>query len=128
MKQVFQDLKNGKTIIADVPAPKIGTASILVETNCSLISPGTEKMLRDFGKASYLSKAKQQPEKVAQVLDKVKTDGIIATYESVVSKLNEPIPLGYCNVGQVVQATSDVNNINKHIQNHFDSDFDTLPE
>ena len=68
-------------------------------------------MLRDFGKASYLSKAKQQPEKVAQVLDKVKTDGIIATYESVVSKLNEPIPLGYCNVGQVVQATSDVNNI-----------------
>ncbi len=33
----------------------------------------------DFGKAGWLSKAKQQPDKVKMVVDKIKTDGQIAT-------------------------------------------------
>jgi len=58
-------------------------------------------MLVDFGRAGWLSKARQQPEKVREVLEKARTDGVAATYEAVRSKLDEPMPLGYSNVGQV---------------------------
>jgi len=64
-------------------------------------------MLVDFGKASLLSKARQQPDKVTQVLNKVRTDGLMTTVEAVRSKLSQPIPLGYSNVGIVADAGSD---------------------
>jgi NADPH:quinone reductase-like Zn-dependent oxidoreductase len=60
-------------------------------------------MLVEFGKASLLEKARQQPDKVWQVLDKVKTDGLVPTLTAVRSKLDQPIPLGYCNVGVVLE-------------------------
>jgi len=66
------------------------------------VSAGTERMLVDFGKADWLGKARQQPDKVKQVLDKVSTDGLLTTLEAVRSKLDQPLPLGYCNVGTVV--------------------------
>ena len=59
-------------------------------------------MLVDFGKASLISKARQQPEKVQQVLAKARTDGLITTFQAVQSKLDQPLPLGYCNVGTVL--------------------------
>ena len=59
-------------------------------------------MLVDFGKANFIQKAKQQPDKVKMVLDKVKTDGLRPTLEAVFNKLGQPLPLGYCNVGKVV--------------------------
>jgi threonine dehydrogenase-like Zn-dependent dehydrogenase len=74
----------------------------------SLISAGTERMLVDFGRAGLLAKARQQPEKVAQVLDKVRTEGLLTTVEGVRSKLGQPIPLGYCNVGVVREAGAGV--------------------
>ena len=101
MKQIIQDLKSGDTILEDVPVPKVKFGSILIKTTNSLVSLGTEKMLVEFGKASYIDKARQQPDKVKMVLDKVKTDGIKPTLNSVLNKLNQPLPLGYCNVGVV---------------------------
>lgn len=74
----------------------------MIQTRVSLVSAGTERMLVEFGKASLLEKARQQPDKVLQVLDKVKTDGIVPTLMAVRSKLDQPIPLGYCNVGTVI--------------------------
>jgi predicted dehydrogenase/threonine dehydrogenase-like Zn-dependent dehydrogenase len=59
-------------------------------------------MLVDFGNANWLDKARQQPEKVKQVFDKVRTDGPFTTLEAVRSKLEQPLPLGYCNIGSVV--------------------------
>ncbi len=102
MKQLVQNLKNGATSLIDAPAPNVIDGCLLINTNLSLISPGTEKMLIDFGKANFLNKAMQQPQKVRQILEKAKNDGIYATYEAVNSKLSEPITLGYCNVGEVV--------------------------
>lgn len=103
MKQITQDLKKGKTVLEEVPVPKVRLGQVLIKTTRTLVSLGTERMLVEFGKASYLDKAKQQPEKVKMVIDKVKTDGLMPTYESVVNKLNQPLPLGYCNVGEVVE-------------------------
>ena len=102
MKQIIQDLKDGKTILEDVPVPQINSGYVLVKTSRTLVSLGTERMLVDFGKANFIDKARQQPDKVMQVLDKVKTDGIKPTYESVMNKLGQPLPLGYCNVGEVI--------------------------
>jgi predicted dehydrogenase/threonine dehydrogenase-like Zn-dependent dehydrogenase len=106
MKQILQDIANGRTYIAEAPAPVAGREGVLIHTRVSLISAGTERMLVDFGRASYLEKARQQPEKVRMVLEKVRTDGLMTTIEAVQSKLAQPLPLGYCNVG-VVAALGD---------------------
>lgn len=103
MKQVLQSLKTGVIELADVPCPVVRAGHLLIQTTHSLISPGTERMLVEFGQASLLSKARSQPDKVKQVLDKIRTDGLLPTLEAVFSRLDEPLPLGYCNVGRVVE-------------------------
>jgi len=108
MKQILQDLSNGKTFIIESPIPKVSKNSLLIQTSKSLISAGTERMLVEFGKASYLQKAKKQPEKVRMVLDKIKTDGLKTTFDAVKAKLDQPLPLGYCNVGVVVEVGEQV--------------------
>lgn len=101
MKQIVQDLKNGATILEEVPVPQVRPGYVLIRTTRTLVSLGTERMLVEFGKANLIDKARQQPEKVKQVLDKIKTDGLIPTLEAVFNKLGQPLPLGYCNVGRV---------------------------
>ena len=106
MKQILQNLKNGATEIVEVPCPACGSGYVLIRTTRSLVSAGTERMLVDFGKAGWIEKARSQPDKVKQVLDKIRTDGMIPTVEAVFNKLDEPLPLGYCNAGTVVKVES----------------------
>lgn len=101
MKQILQDLARGETYIQEAPAPSPSRDALVIDTSVTLISPGTERMLVDFGRASLVDKARQQPDKVKMVLDKIRTDGLFTTLEAVQSKLNQPLPLGYCNVGIV---------------------------
>tara|TARA_R110000751_G_scaffold68236_2_gene138900 strand:+ start:10579 stop:12699 length:2121 start_codon:yes stop_codon:yes gene_type:complete len=102
MKQVLQNISNGETSLVDVPCPQIKNDSLLISTSKTLVSAGTERMLIDFGKANFIDKARQQPDKVKMVLGKIKTDGLMPTIEAVKSKLDQPLPLGYCNVGTVL--------------------------
>jgi len=102
VKQIIQDLKNGNTILEEVPAPNVKPGHLLIETTRSLVSLGTERMLVEFGKSSLIQKAKQQPDKVKEVFNKVKTDGLQPTINAVLNKLGQPLPLGYCNVGKVI--------------------------
>jgi len=101
MKQLQQSLKDGLTEIIDVPLPGYAAGEIRIRSRCSLISAGTERMLVNFGKANLIDKARQQPDKVRQVLQKAKTDGVQATLKAVQSKLNEPIAMGYSQVGVI---------------------------
>jgi len=101
MQQILQNLGSGETLLAEVPRPLVRAGHLLIRTEVSLVSVGTEKMLIDFGKSGLLDKARKQPEKVKQVLAKVKTDGLFPTVDAVRSKLDQPIGLGYCNVGIV---------------------------
>lgn len=101
MKQIIQDLKTGGTLLEEVPVPQVRAGYVLVRTTRSLVSLGTERMLVEFGKANLIDKARQQPDKVKQVLDKIKTEGLMPTLEAVFNKLGQPLPLGYCNVGVV---------------------------
>ena len=111
MKQVLQNLGSGELILAEVPCPEAGRGQLLIRTKKSLISAGTERMLLEFGKANWLDRARQQPDKVKMVLEKVKTDGLFPTVEAVRSKLDEPIALGYCNVGEVIAVGDGVTGI-----------------
>lgn len=101
VKQILQSLKTGKTEIAEVPTPSSTDGHVLIKTNKTLLSLGTERMLIEFGKAGYLGKMRQQPEKVGLVIDKIKTDGLQPTLDAVFSKLDQPLALGYSNVGTI---------------------------
>lgn len=103
MKQLLQDLANGNTYVVQAPAPSVGSGNLLINSTLSLVSAGTERMVVDFGKSNLIEKARKQPEKVGMVLEKAKTDGVMATVDAVRSKLAQPIPLGYSNVGVVAE-------------------------
>lgn len=108
MKQVLQNLKTGATELTEVPCPRVSRGQLLVRTSRSLISTGTERMLVDFGKANPIAKAREQPDKVRMVMDKVRTDGLMPTLGAVRNKLEQPLPLGYCNVGEVLEIGSGI--------------------
>ena len=108
MKQILQSLKTGVTEVADVPQPAVKRGHVLIRTSRTLVSAGTERMLVEFGKANWLEKARQQPDKVRMVLDKIKVDGLMPTVEAVFNKLDQPLPLGYCNVGTVIEVGAGV--------------------
>ncbi|MNR89148.1 alcohol dehydrogenase [compost metagenome] len=108
MKQILQDMANGGTTVTEAPVPQCSKGHLLISTTTSLISAGTERMLVGFGKASLIDKARQQPEKVKMVLEKVQTDGLLTTYDAVKSKLAQPLALGYCNVGIVHEVGANV--------------------
>lgn len=103
MKQILQNLRNGSTNLTNIPVPSIGRGQLLIATSNTLVSAGTERMLVEFGKAGWVDKALQQPDKVRMVLDKIKVDGLMPTVEAVFNKLDQPLPLGYCNVGRVAK-------------------------
>ena len=92
MKQIIQSFKTGETLLEDIPAPQVSRGTVLIKTSRSLVSLGTERMLVEFGKSNLLQKARQQPDKVKQVLDKIKTDGLLPTLEAVFNKLGQPLP------------------------------------
>lgn len=103
MLQIIQNLSNGDTVLEEVPAPIVKHGQILIRTTRTLVSLGTERMLVEFGKSNLLQKSRQHPEKVKEVFNKIKTDGLRPTLKAVLNKIGHPIPLGYCNVGIVVQ-------------------------
>ena len=101
MKQVIQSRKSGKLALKEVPAPAVKAGHLLVETRASLISTGTERMVIDFAKKSLAGKAKARPDLVKKVIDKLKSDGLKATYETVMARLDAPLPLGYSAAGVI---------------------------
>ena len=112
MKQLIQSFKTGELGLFKVPAPVCQENGVLVETKVSLVSAGTEKMLVDFAKKSMLAKAKDRPDLVKQVVDKMKKEGVKNTLEKVFTKLDTPIPLGYSLAGRVIEVGSNMSGIN----------------
>ncbi|MCC5876987.1 MAG: bi-domain-containing oxidoreductase [Candidatus Sumerlaeia bacterium] len=101
MRIVLQDLAKGKTWLESIPLPSTAPGEILVRTTRSVLSPGTERMLVEFGRSSLIGKARAQPARLRQVIDKARTDGWRPTLDAVRAKLGDPIPMGYCAAGVV---------------------------
>ncbi|MFN2383276.1 MAG: zinc-binding dehydrogenase, partial [Gemmatimonadota bacterium] len=111
MKQVLHHLATGAIALADVPAPLVGPRQVLIANQASVISAGTERMLVAFGRANWLERARQQPDRVRQVLDKARTDGVAATARAVRARLDAPLALGYSSAGIVLDAGREVTGI-----------------
>ena len=112
MKTLLNSYKDGSIFLLEVPIPRVLPGQILIKSHLSLLSSGTEKILIEFGKSNLLEKAKSQPEKVKEVIQKASNDGIYSTYQSVKNKLEEAIPMGYSNVGTVVAIGENVKDFN----------------
>jgi predicted dehydrogenase/threonine dehydrogenase-like Zn-dependent dehydrogenase len=102
MKQVLQSYRTGELKVADVPAPGVEPGSILVRTTASLVSVGTERMGLKLARKSLLGKARERPDLVKKVIERVARDGVVATGRAVFNRLDQAIPLGYSCVGRVV--------------------------
>ena len=103
MKQVVSSARSGKLSLQDVPPPKAKRGHLLVATRASVISTGTERSANAFAKKSLVGKAQARPDLVRKVLDKARRDGILATMNAVLARLDEPMPLGYSAAGRVVE-------------------------
>ena len=95
MKQVAQNYKTGELAILDVAAPTCRPGGVLVRTEYSLISSGTEKMKVEESKLSLLGKARARPDQVRKVLDSISQQGLLPTYRKVMNRLDSFTPLGY---------------------------------
>lgn len=102
MKQLIQNIKNGKTAIEDVPIPTPRDGQALVKVSASLVSAGTERMVVEFAEKSLVGKARSRPDLVKQVLDKAKREGIAPTLQAAFNRLDQPMALGYSSAGTIV--------------------------
>ena len=103
MKQVLQNMRDGKTTVTEVPLPSIRPGMALVRTSASLVSAGTERMVVEFAEKSLLGKARSRPDLVRQVMDKARREGLLPTIEAAFNRLDQPMALGYSSAGVIEQ-------------------------
>lgn len=108
MQQVLQDVRRGKLAVAEVPAPMVLRGEVLIANACSLVSAGTEKMVIELAKKSLLGKARERPDHVRRVLEKIRNEGLFNTVRQVREKLDEPLTMGYSSAGVVLAAGAGV--------------------
>lgn len=111
MRQLQQNFNSGKLELVDIPDPQLSSNGVLVDTRYSLVSAGTEQALIDLAKKNLLGKAKERPDLVKQVIEKARKDGLQATYRSVKSRLDKPLPLGYSCAGRVIDVGEEVSSL-----------------
>ncbi|MEM1349773.1 MAG: zinc-binding alcohol dehydrogenase, partial [Myxococcota bacterium] len=110
MKYLSYALDSGTVSLRDAPVPTPSARQVIVRLTHSVVSRGTEKMLLTFGRAGWLERARQHPERVQQVLDKVWTDGPMVARDALQDRLNRPMQLGYASAGVVHAVGVDVRN------------------
>ncbi|GAB4500660.1 MAG: bi-domain-containing oxidoreductase [Anaerolineales bacterium] len=102
MKQLLQNLKDGKTVIEEVPVPTPRAGQALIQVAASLVSAGTERMVVEFAEKNLLGKARSRPDLVRQVLDKMSREGVVPTLQAAFNRLDSPMPLGYSSAGTII--------------------------
>jgi len=103
MKQVVQEVRSGATTVRELPDPLAAPGQVLVANVASLVSAGTERYVVELAQKSLLGKARQRPDQVRRVLQKLRSDGLLTTFRQVQAKLDEPMPLGYSSAGVVLE-------------------------
>jgi predicted dehydrogenase len=108
MRQVLQEIDTGRTRIREIPAPICGPREVLIRNHASLVSAGTERMVMKLAKRSLLGKARERPDQVRRVLQKMRSEGVLETLRQVRTKLSEPLSLGYSSAGVVLEVGREV--------------------
>ena len=108
MKQLLQNLRTGELKIEEVPAPALRPGGVVVRNHYSLVSTGTERAAMAFAQQGLIGKARSRPDLVRQVVNKVRTDGLVTAYRSAMERLNTYLPLGYSSAGEVLEVGAEV--------------------
>ncbi len=108
MRQILQNARSGELELVEVPAPTPMRGQVLVRNAFSLMSPGTEKLAMTFARKSLLAKARSRPDLTRQVIRKLRQEGPVSTYRTVMTRLENPQPLGYSCAGIVLEVGEDV--------------------
>jgi len=108
VKQILQSARTGELEIVEVPAPVPGRGQVLVRNHFSLMSPGTEKLSMTFARKSLVAKARSRPDLARQVIRKLRQEGPMPTYRAVMTRLENPQPLGYSTAGVVLEVGPEV--------------------
>ena len=108
MKQLLQNMRDGKAVIEDVPTPEPRKGTALVKTAVSLVSAGTERMVVEFAEKNLVDKARSRPDLVRQVLDKAQREGLIPTIQATFNRLDQPMALGYSSAGTILKLGEDM--------------------
>ena len=108
MLQIVQNIRNGERSLKDIPSPTAGRGEVLIANQASLVSAGTEKSVMDLAQKSLLGKARERPDQVKRVLEKIRNEGLLDTIQQVRKKLDEPMTMGYSSAGIVLACGEDV--------------------
>lgn len=111
MKQIVQPTGGGSVEVVESPVPVCGPTEVLVRTEATLISAGTEKAVTGLAQSSLLEKARARPDLVRQVINRAKVEGVRSTVETVRSRLADDLPLGYSGAGTVVAVGDQVRGV-----------------
>jgi predicted dehydrogenase len=102
MKQLLQNMRDGKTVVEEVPVPGPRAGMALVKVAASLVSAGTERMLVEFAEKSLVGKARSRPDLLKQIIEKARREGLLTTLEAAFNRLDQPMALGYSSAGTIV--------------------------
>jgi predicted dehydrogenase/threonine dehydrogenase-like Zn-dependent dehydrogenase len=108
MRQLIENLKNGKVQLVETPAPSCSAREVLVRNAASLISPGTEKLLIEMGQKNLVGKALARPDLFSLAYQKAKKEGFLNVFREAMDRLDEPLPLGYSCAGNVIDVGAKV--------------------
>ncbi len=109
MKQLL--IRHGGVTVEEVPAPMVENGQVLIRLEYSCISVGTELSGVRTSNLPLWKRALQRPKEVKQVIDRVRSDGVVQTRKLVRSKLEETHPLSYSAAGVVVEVGAGVTDI-----------------
>ncbi len=106
VQQLVQDLRSGDVEVIEVPDPPLRPAHVLVRTEWSVISPGTEQSISRTAARSMAGKAIERPDQVRKVIDKTLSDGVRSALAAVGARLDDVMTPGYSSAG-VVEAVGE---------------------
>jgi predicted dehydrogenase len=111
LKQIYQSFKKGSLDVYDVPSPKIQKGMVIVKNMASVISIGTEGMVTSFGDKTIYQKVRSRPDLAKQVIDKMKIDGILPTLNAAMTRLDQPVALGYSCAGEIIAKSTEIKDV-----------------
>src|SRR5512135_3552856 len=103
MRQLLQNMRDGRAVMEEVPVPIVRDGTALVKTAASLVSAGTERMVVEFAEKSLVGKARSRPDLARQVLEKARREGLLPTVQAAFNRLDQPMALGYSSAGTIVE-------------------------
>lgn len=103
MKQVAQNYRSGELSVLDLPEPACKPGGVLIRSQYSLISTGTEMMKVTEARLSLLGKARARPDQLRKLRDSIAQQGAVATYKKAMNRLDSYTPLGYSLCGVVIE-------------------------